>query len=123
MSSSVNFCSRGVLARLRGLRTTVVFRPTAGCGLSVDFERAATLEPFAALRFTLAGFTGLVVPFVWVDSLGGVAEVTSGEIGSLALLKLFAIYFSCSSGSLYARKKTMQAEIGMDEALPKLDVP
>jgi hypothetical protein len=96
-----------------------VFRPTARCGLSVDFERGTILVVFGALGFTLAGFAGLVVPLVWVGSFAGVAGATSRGIGSLTLLKFFAIYFSFSSASLYVRRKTVQAEIGMDEALTK----
>src|SRR5262249_31198330 len=117
MSSSVNFSSGGVLARVRGLRLTVVFRTAARCGLLADFVRGASLLGFSEVRFALEGFAGLFVPFVWSDSFPGPAGVASGDIGSLARFKLFAIYFSFLSASLYARRKTAQAEIGMGEAL------
>ena len=117
MSSSVSFSLGGVLARVRGLRLAVVFRSAARCALSGDFVRGAALLDFGAARFAFAGLAGLIVLFDWGDSSPGVAEAAAGDIGSVTLFKLFSIYFSFSSASLYARKKTAQAEISMDEAL------
>src|SRR4051812_34809308 len=97
MSSSVNFATAGVLGRVRDLRGRVGFRSVTGWGLWAPFARGAALFDRGRTRFVLAAFAGLVVPFVWVNSLPGVAVAASGEFGLLALFELFAIYFSFSS--------------------------
>jgi hypothetical protein len=82
----------------------------------------ATVERDLAEDFGLAdfwvgtvpgsGLSDLATPFPFCKSVTGAAGLFSKAGGSLVFFEIFAIYFSFTSASLYARRKAAQAEIG-----------
>jgi hypothetical protein len=107
-----DFCGVAFTAAF-GLRVGAPL-PLGGRGdLAAAFAREAVFRGFGVVLFAFAWFTGLVVPFVWVDPSTEGTDAPSEAAVSLTFFELFAIYFSYPSASLYVQSKTAQAEISM----------
>ncbi|MGH8093816.1 MAG: hypothetical protein ACREIF_10125 [Chthoniobacterales bacterium] len=79
--------------------------------MPADLTRVADFLALVAGLF--AAFA--MPPSFWLSTSGTERE-TSAAAASFDFFELFAIYFSFTSASLYAQRKTAQAEIGMKKA-------
>jgi hypothetical protein len=91
----------------RGFPAAELLRATAERDLAGDFG----LADFWVETVPGSGFFDLAMPLPFCKSGTGAAGLFSGTADSLVFFEIFAIYFSFTSASLYARGKTAQAEI------------